>query len=126
VSICGGVFVTGRKEWMEKMRALLSGSGARGAGGSDEIAPSISTEFGEPWKALVEPRGHPARALGIGLSRRHCSRNFSEIGERCSGSDCAAVSQAKHRMETTLRNNASCAAIAKCIAKHLPVSYVET
>jgi len=47
-----------------------------------------------------------------------------EIGERCGGSDYAAVSQARHRMETKLRENMPLAAIAKRIAKHLPMSYV--
>jgi hypothetical protein len=65
---------------------------------------------------------HPARAPGIVLSRRHTALTLREIGERRGGSDFAAVSQTKRRMEAKLRNNKW----LEAIAKHLPMSYVET
>jgi hypothetical protein len=42
-----------------------------------------------------------------------------EIGERCGGSEYAAVSQANHRMEAKLRDNKQFAAVAKRIEKRL-------
>jgi hypothetical protein len=89
-------------------------------------AQSISKEFAEPWKALEERRGHPARALAIVLSRRHTSLSLREIGEHCCGADYAAVSQVKHRMEAKLRDNKRLAAMAERIAKRLVMSDVET
>jgi len=120
----------GSQEWTAKMRALLSGDereqraleAARKEGvGFEDITASIAREFGEPWEDLKRRRGHPARSLAIVLSRRHTALTLREIGERCGGSDYAAVAQARHRMETKLRDNAHLAAIAKRIAKHLPL-----
>ena len=117
------------------MRVLLSGdereqralAAARKDGVAfEDIGASIAREFGEPWEDLKNRRGHPARSLAIVLSRRHTALTLREIGERCGGSDYAAVSQAQHRMETKLCENMPLAAIAKRIAKHLPMSYVET
>jgi hypothetical protein len=51
-------------------------------------------------------------SLAIVLSRRHTGRALREIGERCGGSDYAAVSQAQHRMEMTLRHTPRLAATA--------------
>ena len=125
----------GSQEWTAKMRVLLSGdereqralAAARKEGVAfEDIAASIAREFGEPWEDLKNRRGHPARSLAIVLSRRHTALTLREIGERCGGSDYAAVSQAQHRMETKPRENMPLAAIAKRIAKHLPMSYVET
>jgi hypothetical protein len=42
---------------------------------------------------------------------------LTEIGERCGGADYAAVSQAKHRMETKLRQDRLLATIANRIIK---------
>ena len=125
----------GSEEWTEKMRALLIGNerelsalkrARRESVGFDEIAELISKEFGEPWKALAERRGHPARALAMVLSRRHTSLSLREIGEHCGGSDYAAISQAKHRMEAKLRDNKRLAAMVERIAKRLAMSDVET
>jgi chromosomal replication initiation ATPase DnaA len=93
--------------------------------GFEDITASIAREFGEPWDDLKSRRGHPARSLAIVLSRRHTPLTLREIGERCGGSDYAAVSQAHHRMDTKLRNNAGLAGVAASITKHLPMSYVE-
>ena len=117
------------------MRVLLSGdereqrglAAARKEGiAFADIAASIAREFGGPWEDLKYRRGQPARSLAIVLSRRHTALTLREIGERRGGSDFAAVSQAQHRMKTKLRENMPLAAIAKRIAKHLPMSYVET
>jgi hypothetical protein len=117
------------------MRVRLSGDereqralgAARKEGiGFDDVTASIAREFGEPWDALKNRRGHPARSLAIVLSRRHTALTLREIGERCGGSDYAAISQAHHRMDTQLRNNARLAGIAARITKHLPMSYVES
>lgn len=125
-----GAFL-GSEEWTENMRTLLIGNereqGAlkrarRERVGFEEIAASISKESGEPWKALVERRGHPARALAIVLSRRHTSLSLREIGERRGGTDYAAVSQAKHRMEAKLHDDKRLAAMAERIAKRLIMS----
>jgi len=125
----------GSQEWTAKMRVLLSGNereqtalraARKEATTFEQIATSIAREFGESWDSLKTRRGHPARSLAIVLSRRHTALTLHEIGERCGGSDYAAVAQACHRMETKLRTNASLAAIAKRIAKQLPMSYVET
>jgi hypothetical protein len=118
----------GSEEWTAKMRGLLSGNEreqrALGAArneaiGLERIAKSVAREFGEPWDSLKNRRGHPARALAIVLSRRHTALTLREIGERCGGSDYAAVAQARHRMETKLRADSRLAAIAKRIAKML-------
>jgi chromosomal replication initiation ATPase DnaA len=68
---------------------------------------------------LAERRRHPARGLAIVLRRRHTSLNLREIGERCGGSDYAAVSQAKHRTEAKLRDDKRLAARAERIAKRI-------
>ena len=125
----------GSQEWTAKMRVLLSGDereqraleAARKEGVCfDDITASIARQFGEPWDDLKRRRGHPARALAFVLSRRHTALTLREIGERCGGSDYAAVAQAQHRMEMKLRNHAPLAAIAKRIVKYLPMSYVKT
>ena len=125
----------GSQERTENMRVHLSGdkreqraleTARREAIGFEQIAASIALEFGEPWENLQSRRGHPARSLAIFLSRSHTALTLREIGEHCGGSDYAAVSQAKNRMETKLRNNARLAAIAKRITKQLPMSNVET
>ena len=126
--------VLGSQEWTAKCacsRAAMSENSALAAARKEglafaDIAASIARELGEPWEDLKSRRGHPARSLAIVLSRWHTALTLREIGERCAGSDYAAVSQAQHRMETKLRANMPLAAIAKRIAKHLPMSYVET
>ena len=66
--------------------------------------------FGLTESHAVLVHAHPARSLAIVLSRRHTALTLREIGERCGGSDYAAVSQAQHRMETKLRENMPLAA----------------
>jgi hypothetical protein len=118
-----------------KMRVPLSGNereqralgAARKEGfGFEEITASIARELGEQWDDLKNRSGRPARSLAIVLSRRHTALTLREIGERCGGSDYAAVSQAHHRMDARLRNNARLAGIAASITKHPRMSYAET
>ena len=132
---CGSKRLTSESSARRRFGVLLNGdereqralAAARKDGVAfEDIAASIAREFGEPWEDLKNRRGHPARSLAIVLSRRHTALTLREIGERCGGSDYAAVSHAQHQMETRLRENMSLAAIAKRIAKHLPMSYVET
>jgi site-specific DNA-cytosine methylase len=60
------------------------------------------------------------------LGRRRTAFTLREIGEYCGGSDCAAVSQAKHRMERKLRDDTRLAAMAARIAKRIQMSDIET
>jgi hypothetical protein len=125
----------GSQEWTAKMRVLLSGdareqpalqAARKETVGFEQIAAAIAREFGESWDNLKSRRGHPARSLAIVLSRRRTALTLRAIGERCSGSDYAAVAQAQHRMETKLRHNARLAAVADRITKQTQMSDVET
>jgi REP element-mobilizing transposase RayT len=84
------------------------------------LKPSrLQKEFEETWEALRDRRGHPARSFAIVLSRRHTALKLKQIGEYCGGMDYAAVSQANHRMENTLRQNRDLAAAMRRIAKRI-------
>jgi putative transposase len=124
----------GSQEWTAKLCHLLDGDRReqpalepirREAIGFELVTTAVAEEFGEPWDDLKNRRGHPARSLAIVLCRRHTALTLNEIGERCGGSDYAAVAQAQHRMETNLRNDTRLAAIANRITKRV-MSYVET
>jgi putative transposase len=124
----------GSQEWTAKMRHLLEGDRReqpaleairREAIGFELVAAAVAEEFGEHWDDLKNRRGHPARSLAIVLCRRHTALKLNEIGERCGGSDYAAVSQAQHRMETKLRNDPRLTAIANRVTKRL-MSYPKT
>ena len=118
----------GGEEWTEKLRLLLDGDRRERPGlhaarrqevGFDVVAAAVAEEFGEPWEALKERWGHPARALAIVLCRRHTALKLKHIGEHCGGMDYAAVSQAQHRMENKLRLERPLAAVLKRITKRL-------
>jgi hypothetical protein len=51
---------------------------------------------------------------------------WRELAERCHEMDCAAVSQARRRMEEKISRNPRLAARAKSVAKQLRMSNVET
>ena len=118
----------GSKEWIEKIQVLLEGdtreqptfhAAAKQRCGFETLAAAISEEFDEPWEALKDRRGHPARALAIVLARRHTALKLKQIGEYCGGIDYAAVSQANRRMENTLRQNSDLEAVLKRITKQI-------
>ena len=56
------------------------------------------------WELLAKRQGHPARDLGIVLCCKNTGTRLMEIGERMSGMDYAAVSQACKRMEKRIES----------------------
>lgn len=122
----------GSDEWMDKMRALLSGDSReqkelkkanREQIGFSEVTAAVEREFGERWEQLVHKRGHPGRDLLILLCRQHTGLKLKDIGDYCRGMDYAAVSQAHHRMKQRVQQTPSLAAIVNRVSAELNVKY---